>query len=82
MTGITLQKEKQNKSQRPMPNKSMSNDKNKKKKISNTTRKSAKTIGITDRIFAPVIFTDINNFVSNSDGIYLQKIFVGDTIGI
>jgi hypothetical protein len=65
-----------------MPNKSMSNDKNKKKTISNTTRKSAKTIGITDRIFASVIFTDRNNFVSNSDGIYRQKIFVGDTIGI
>jgi hypothetical protein len=34
MTGKTLQKEKQNKSQSPKPNKLMSNDENKKKTIS------------------------------------------------
>jgi len=47
-----------------------------------TTRKSAKTNGITDGHFTSVIFIDENNFVSDSVGIYRRTNFVNDTVGI
>jgi hypothetical protein len=48
----------------------------------NTTRKSEKSNGITDGIFPSVIYTDGNNFVSKSVGIYRRNKSVGDTVGI
>jgi hypothetical protein len=46
------------------------------------TRKPEKSNGITDGIFPSVIYTDGNNSVSKSIGIYRQNKSVGDTIGI
>jgi hypothetical protein len=41
-----------------------------------------KTNGITSRIFSSVIFTNGNNSISTSVGIYRQKISVSDTVGL
>jgi len=47
-----------------------------------TTRKPEKSNGITDGIFPSVIYTDGNNSVSKSVGIYRQNKSIGDTVGI
>jgi hypothetical protein len=47
-----------------------------------TIRKPKKTNGITDRIFPLVIYTDGNNSVSKSLGIYRRNKPVGETISI
>jgi hypothetical protein len=47
-----------------------------------TTRKPEKSNGITDGIFLSVIYTDRNNFVSKSVGIYRRIYSVGNSIGI
>jgi hypothetical protein len=50
--------------------------------IVNTTRKPEKTNGITYGIFPSVIYTDGNNSVSKSVGIYRRNKPVGETVGI
>ena len=47
-----------------------------------TTRKPDKTNGITDGNIPSVIFTDRNNSVSKSVGIYRRPKSVGETVGI
>jgi hypothetical protein len=72
------------------------NDKNKNRSISKlmikikidrffilfTTRKPEKSNGITEGIFSSVIYTDGNNSVSKSVGIYRRIYSVGNSIGI
>jgi len=50
--------------------------------LTNTTRKPAKTNGITHRIFSSVILTDGNNSVSKSVGIYRQIKSISNMVGI
>jgi len=47
-----------------------------------TTKKPEKSNGITDGIFSSVIYTNENNSVSKSVGIYRRNQSVGDTVGI
>jgi len=57
-------------------------EKKKNSKRKNTTRKPVKSNGITDGIFPSVIYTDANNSVSKSVGIYRRNKSVGETVGI